>query len=72
MIDRMIFLDPKDRISSYELLNSNLIPDKSDEEILHDALKILNLPKSSVAFKNFITNFFNPQSNEPVFKNKLK
>lgn len=72
MIDRMIFKDPKDRINSYELLNSNLIPDKSDEEILHDALKILKLPKSSVAFKNFITHFFNPISNEPVFKNKLK
>jgi serine/threonine protein kinase len=60
MVDRMIFKDPKDRINSLELLSSNLISNKSDEEILHDSIKILKLPKSSVAFKKFISNFFDP------------
>jgi len=71
MINRMIFNDPHDRINALELLNSNLLPDKSDEEILHDSLKILKLPKSSVAFKNFLHNFFNPLSKDPnpTFKN---
>lgn len=66
----MIFKNPNDRINALELLNSNLLPDKSDEEILKESLKILKLPKSSVAFKNFMNNFFNPVSHEPVFKNK--
>lgn len=63
----MIFKNPNDRINALELLNSNLLPDKSDEDILHESLKILKLPKSSVAFKNFLTNFFNPVCHEPVF-----
>jgi len=50
----MLYKNPNDRISANEILSSNIIPGKTDEESLKDALKIIKLNKSHNNYKEFL------------------